>query len=314
MFTIANAAGLDAARVGFHAAFLEQLGIVAKNPLEALFREVPSTTGLEEWEWLGDLPDFEEWKGDRFLAGLEAFKLRVLNKDWASGIRVHQNDIKDDRLGLVAPKIEGLAQRARSHRVRLMMRLLVNGFTGLEFPAVGNGLGYDGAFFFSAAHATGSNKLTAALTKASLETAELLLQSQTSYDGVDTLEIMGTDLIIGPKLVPVANALMKSDFFASVAGTASETNYLKGRYNIHVSPLLRGTYNNYWFLADMSKGTKPFLFQNREEISTSAVIGGQGTQSDSVPRFQRGELWFGAEARYNVAYWEHRLIVGSNQP
>jgi hypothetical protein len=30
-----------------------------------------------------------------------------------------------------------------------------------------------------------------------------------------------------------------------------------------------------------------------------------------MPRFSRGELWFGAEARYNVAYFEPRLIVGS---
>lgn len=316
LLSIANSANLDAARVGFHAAFLEMLGIVEKNPLEDLFTEVPSGATTETWNWLGDVPDFQEWKADRILQELEAFKLTVINKNWSSGIRVHQNEIADDKLGLVAPKIAQLAKKARSHRVRLMVKLLVNGFDGTAYPDVGNGLAYDGKFFFSTTHATGSNRATAALTgdaagAAALAAAELLMQSQTSYDGVDMLELMGTDLIIGPKLLPAAQKLMTSEYLPSAAGTATESNYQKGRYRIHVSPLLRGTYDDYWFLADLREPIKPFMFQNREGISTSAVVGDKGGTSDSIPRFQRGELWFGAEARYNVAYLEHRLVVGS---
>lgn len=311
MFTITNGSNLEAARVGFHAAFLEQLGITNNNPLLALFNEVRSTAGIEEWQWLGDLPDFEEWKGDRFLAELSAFKLRILNKDWASGIRIHQNELEDDKLGLIAPKIAGLAAKAKSHKIRLMVQLLINGFTGLAYPEVGNGLGYDGNFFFSTSHATGSNKLTAALDATSLVAAELLLQSQMSYDGREPLEMMGTHLIVGPKLAAVAQKLMTSEFLPSAGPGATETNFLKGRYTVVVSPLLRGAYDDYWFIADMNQPVKPFVFQNREDISTSAVVGGKGSSNDSVPRFQRGELWFGAEARYNVAYFEHRTMVGS---
>lgn len=311
LMNIANQSNLEAARVGFHAAFLEQLGITENNPLAKLFVELSSSTGIEEWAWLGDLPDFEEWKGDRFLADLEAFKLRVTNKDWASGIRVHQNAIKDDKLGLIQPKIAMLAAKARSHKIRLMMKLLINGFAGTAYPDVGNGLAYDGKFFFDTTHATGSNKMTTALSAAELIAAELLLASQTGYDGLETLEMSGTHLIVGPKLAAIAQKLMLSEFLPSAAGTASETNFLKGRYEVVVSPLLRGTFDDYWFLADLNQPVKPMLFQNREDISTSAVVGNQGGSGDSIPRFQRGELWFGAEARYNVAYFEHRTIVGS---
>ena len=314
--TIGNQAQLEAARVGFHAAFLEQFGIVEKNPLEALFTEIQSSTGIENWNWLGDLPDFEEWKGDRFLAGLQAFTLQVVNKNWASGIRVHQNDIKDDKLGLIRPKIAQLAKKARMHRVNLSMQALINGFSGTAYPDVGNGLAYDGALFFSTAHASGSNKVTTALTgdaagAANLAAAELLLESQMSFDGLQPLDVMGTHLIVGPKLLPAALKLMSSDLLANVAGTASETNYLKGRYTVLVSPLLRGTFDDYWFVADLSQPIKPFLFQLREDISSSSLEGNQGGSGDSLPRFQRGEIWFGAEARYNVAPWEFRTIVGS---
>lgn len=311
LFNIANQANLEAARVAFHAAFLAALGVNDNSELAQLFVELDSSAGIEEWDWLGDLPDFEEWKGDRFLADLEAFKLRVLNKDWASGIRVHQNTIKDDKLALVRPKIDELARKARTHRYRLMIKMLVNGFAGNAFPDVGNGLGYDGLFFFSTTHATGSNKLTVALDAASLVLAEQMLAGQTTYDGSEPIEVSGTHLFVGPKMRPVAEKLMLSEYLPSAAGTATETNYLKGRYKVVTVPMLRGTFDDYWFLADLSKGIKPFIFQNREDVSTSAVTGQQGSTNDSIPRFQRGELWFGAEARYNAAYFEHRLIVGS---
>lgn len=308
LFNIANAAHLEAARVAFHAAFLQELGLPGPddNPLMRMFNELPSTANVEEWNWLGDLPDFEEWKGDRELADLEAFKLQIRNKDWSNGVRVHQNTIKDDKLGLVQPSIASLAKKAKTHRVRLMVKMLLNGFDGNAYPEVSSGLAYDGKFFFSTTHATGSNKLAVVLNKANLEAAELLLSSQTNYTGDEPLELRGTHLIVGPALEATANDLMNPP--------EGESQSLKNRYEVVVSPLLRGAYANYWFLVDLDEPVKPFIFQLREEISTSAVVGGQNTTNDSVPRFQRGELWFGAEARYNVGAFEFRLAVGSTGP
>ena len=72
---------LDAACVGFHAAFLGALDTQTPDPLEKLYATVPSSNNVEEWEWLGDLPGMDEWKGDRKLGGLEQFKLRIENRD-----------------------------------------------------------------------------------------------------------------------------------------------------------------------------------------------------------------------------------------
>ncbi|HWU91598.1 MAG TPA: Mu-like prophage major head subunit gpT family protein [Kofleriaceae bacterium] len=305
---IINNADLDAARVGFHAAFLERLETEPDDDLAMMFTEVPSNKKIEEWDWMGDLPDFEEWTADRKLAMLEGFKLRVLNKKWSNGLRIKNDDIKDDALGLIGPQIGDLASRARSHRFDLMVKLLLNGFDGNAYPEVGNGLGYDGAFFFSdSGHRGGNdNKMTLALDSAGLVQAQLQLRRMKTYDGRLPFRVKGTHLLVGPKLEFTAEKLLTQEYLAN-----GESNPHRNKYKLLVSDRIDGDFDDYWFLLCLSRQIRPFLFQRREEISTSAVMGNQGGNNDSVPRFMNDELWFGAEARYNVAYFEHRLAVGS---
>ncbi len=191
-----------------------------------------------------------------------------------------------------------------------MVKMMINGFDGTPYPDVGDGLAYDGAFFFSDSHASGDNKLTTALSGDALEAANRMLEEMTTMDGADPLDLGGTTLIVGPALRPTAERLIKLGLIA-VAGGGSENNINLNRYDLLVSKRLRGDYENYWFLADLSAPIKPGIFQLREEISTSAIVGGQGTQNDSIPRFKAGELWFGAEARYNVAPFAFQTVVGS---
>lgn len=316
IFNIAGQVNLDAARIGFHVAFLQALEAAADDPLKILFTEISSMTTIEEWEWLGDLPGFEEWKGDRKLGDLDAQKLRIENKDWSVGLRVHQNQFKDDKLGLFAARVAGLAEKARRHRYDLMVKMLLNGFDGNNYPEVGNGLAYDGAFFFSDAHTTSggpnqSNKLTEALSAAGLENAVKKFRALKTADGKDPLDLKGTHLIVGPKLEAVARKLLENEIVPTAAGTATEANIHRGRFQLLVSNRIAGAEDDYWFVADMSAPVKPFIFQSREDISTSAIVGQQGGEGDSVPRFQRGELWFGAEARYNVGYFAWQTVVGS---
>lgn len=318
MFQVSNQVNIEAARVGFHAAFFQQLEAMGEDPIEALFATVKSTGSLEEWDWLGDLPGFEEWRGDRKLGDTSAFKMQIVNRDWASGLRVHQNNFKDDKLGLFPIRVAGLAQKARRHRSDLIVQMLLNGFAGNVFSTVGNGLAYDGAFFFSDSHSSDggpsqSNKISAgALTIANLELAEQKLKSMKTADGKDPLELGGTHLIVGPALEWVAKKFMGAEVIANAGGTAADTNIHRNQYQVIVSRRITGSQANNWFLADLSQPIKPFIFQMREEISTSTLVGNQGGDGDSTPRFQRGEYWFGAEARYNVGPFAWQTVIGSN--
>lgn len=317
--SITNDADLNSARTGFHAAFLEQLDTSDDmTGIGQIATEVPSNKRIERHNWMGDAPDFEEWTNDRKLAGLEVFKLTVENKKWASGLRVKNDDFKDDALGLIPPQIAQMAIRAKLHRFNMFVKLLQNGFDGNTYPEMGDGLAYDDAFFFSAAHRggtagnNGNNLMNVVLDSAGLEAAEKLLRKQRTYDGKLPYGARGTHLIVGPENEAEANRLMTQEYLIRAAGDGgAQSNYLKGKYKVVVADQIDLAHPLDWFLADLSGPIKPIMFQLREDISTSAIVGAQGTQNDSIPRFSYDELWFGAEARYNVAYFEHRRIVGS---
>lgn len=297
MITIANDADLAAARVGFHAAFLGMLGTVPEDPLQPLLAEVTSTGASEEHNWIGDLPGMEEWKTDLPMNALSGHKLRVTNKKWGTGLRLHEDDFADDKLSLLPMAVASLAMEAKAHRGRLVAEFLVDGFTG--------GLAYDGDTFFSTSRASGANRHTAAFAAAGLEAAEVLLLSQTKRDGRPLRGIMGTHLIVGPKLWNDAVALMTQERLAS-----GESNQYQGRYTVLLEPELRGTSDDYWFLADCSKPIKPFLFQLREAIQPTKLVP-DGAGNETLPSFQKGEHWFGVKARYNAGYFEPRLCVGA---
>lgn len=320
MFQIANQTDLGAARVAFRTVFMQQLQLIEDDPIGKIWTRMESDTEVESYHWLGDIPGFEKWRGDRRLAELVADSFRVKNEDWADGFRVHQNNFKDDKLGLFPISIQMLALNAAMHRFDIAAQLLVNGFDGLAFPEMGNGLAYDGAFLFSNSHASlggppQSNYLgRAPLTMANLEAADVRLRRMKTADGKKPLRLRGTHLIVGPQLINFAKALLEKDVIANAAGTAAETNNNKGRWQILESAWIDGAQGFNWFLADLSKPIKPVIFQMREEISTSAIIGNQGGENDSVPRFERGEIWFGAEARYTVAPFAWQTIIGANPP
>lgn len=299
---IAGSADLDAARTAFRAAFMQSLEMASVSPLEMLYTTVPTNTPLARIHWMGDLPGFEEWVGDRKMSGVEAFKLDLESKKWSNGLRVKNDDVKFDTLGLMPQQIGGLATKARRHRLDRMAGMMIDGFAG---GTTSNGLAYDGAFFFADAHRGGNdNKLAVALDAANLAAAELQLESMTTYDGQDALDTHGSHLIVGPKLRATAEKLLTQERLAN-----GEDNYHRGKYKLIVENRFRGAADDYWFLGDLSHEIKPFIFQLVEEITTSAIMGQEA--NNSMPSFMNDELLFGAQANYNMSYFEFRLMVGS---
>ena len=314
-FDIALQSKIDASRIAFHALFMQGMESNVIDPVAELYQELQSSTPIEDWSWLGDLPGFTEWKGDRQLSEIDAFNIRIVNKDWASGLRLHQHNIKDDQLGMFQMAILGLVTKARRHRSDLMVRMLLNGFTGTLFPDVGNGLAYDGSLFFSTSHpttvgGTQSNKITSALDATSLETAITMLRNMTTADGKDPLELSGTHLVVGPANEWKAKQLLNNDLVTAAIGAnagAAISNVHKNTLKLIVSNRIRGAPAGNWFLSDLSvPGVKPGIFQMREEIQPSS------TPPDSEVTFKRGELYFGAQGRYNVAPFAWQTTIGSN--
>jgi phage major head subunit gpT-like protein len=308
--TIAQRDQIENARIALHTFFLETLDGTSADELEQLAIDVPSSTAIEEYDWVGDIPGLVEWLGDREEATVMVGSFQIRNKDWASGVRIHKNEILDHKWAQLEMKIRGLAQEARYHYGDLLAKLMINGFDGAAYPDVGTGLGYDGAFFFSDAHSSEggpsqSNLLTAALSETALESAIKKFGALRNHKGTRPIRVRPTHLIVGPDLEPTADRLLSADIVPG-SGNTSVTNIHKGRLKKIVSPWLSGDYHNYWFVGDLTKPLKPLIKQVRDPITSTAL-----SDWSSERMYSRGEQRFGAQSRDNVGYGAWQTLVGS---
>ena len=97
-----NAANLTTLGIGFNAAF--QGGLTQAEPqYSRIATTVPSTTGENEYGWLGQIPNVREWIGDRVVHGLEASDYTIKNKKFELTIAVSADSIDDDNIGIYGP-------------------------------------------------------------------------------------------------------------------------------------------------------------------------------------------------------------------
>ena len=308
--TLLEKAKIAASQISFSTVFNDRLQL-GPEPIEELAMEVTSTGDTEQYNWLGDVPGLTEWLDDRKLSRLRAEKYSLTNKDWSSGIVVDRNEILDDKLGMVRPRIQMLADKARKHPGKILVECLLNGFSGTAFPSLGNGKGYDGVLFFSASHQDGagptqSNTSTNALTHANFNTARVAMQSLVDEESYP-LDIEPNLLIVGPSKAKTAREIVQSKLVVLTAGDGAVENVLAdGDVRVMVSKRLVGSYANYWFLADTSQPVKPLILQRREPVRFDAV-----DSMDSEDVFMRRRLKYGASDRKMVGYGLWQFIYGS---
>lgn len=137
-----NRATLNSAFVGFNAAFQAGLAL-AQSSHGRVSTNVPSTTKTNEYGWLGNIPGFREWIGDRVVNGLARHGYAIPNKSFELTVGVDRDDFEDDNLGIYAPMFQNLGYEAAVFPAQLVWGLLKAGF---------NTKCYDGQFFFDTDH------------------------------------------------------------------------------------------------------------------------------------------------------------------
>lgn len=139
---IVTSGNLRTLGVGFNAAF--KMGLGMATPMRSIVStRVPSTTGKEEYGWLGKFPGMREWIGDRQLNNLRTHDYAIKNRDWEDTVTVDRNDIEDDNLGIYGPMFQEMGIATEQHPDELVFGLLKAGFST---PC------YDGQFFFDTDH------------------------------------------------------------------------------------------------------------------------------------------------------------------
>lgn len=139
---IINQANLGHIYTGFRTSFNQGLGMAASQ-YELLATTVMSGTRTEKYGWLGKVPGFREWLGDRVVQNLMTHDYAITNKDYENTIGVDRNDIADDQFGVYAPMFQELGMATAAHPNQLVFALLLAGFATAC---------YDGQYMFDTDH------------------------------------------------------------------------------------------------------------------------------------------------------------------
>lgn len=137
-----NNTNLRALYVAFHAAFAAGLGM-AQSSWRDIATVVPSSTGENEYGWLGQLPNMREWIGDREVHALALHGYSVKNKSFELTIGVDRDKIEDDNIGIYTPMFQEMGRATEAHPDQLVFGLLKTAHETLC---------YDGQNFFDTDH------------------------------------------------------------------------------------------------------------------------------------------------------------------
>jgi len=286
---------LAAARTAFRAVLGTDDLPKEKRPWERLALLTKSTGASEEYAFGEDLGGMEEWIDDRTATQLRVQKFTILNKDFQKAIRVHKNDIADDRLGMYASKLKNMKRAQAAHYWKLIIDLLLGGFAA-------GAKAYDGKAFFATTHAFGSNKGTGVLSATNFDTAmqKLYEMAEDAPDGEDAepLDVVSDSqpiLVCGPSNRATARKLLK---IANLGSDGDNPNFEEA--DLIVTGRITGAK---WFVLLDGLPIKPLLLQLRSE-----------TQPDWVtePGKEKPTGMFGFDARYNAGYALPQLAYGSS--
>ena len=142
---IINNANLEALRTGFKTTF--QAGLKAGASLYALLATVvTSSTKVETYGFLGELPRFRKWIGDKRIRSIAEKAYQLTNESFEATIGIHKDKIRDDNLGLYGPMVNGWGKSAGQLNDQLVFDALRDGHLK---PC------YDGQNFFDTDHPVG---------------------------------------------------------------------------------------------------------------------------------------------------------------
>lgn len=139
---IINRQNLTIAHTAFNAAFSRGFEGVSTD-FEQMVLEVPSTTSVEHYGWLGHTTQFREWIGDRVINSIQQHDYSIKNKTYENTVGVPREAIEDDQYGIYAPLMQQMGQDAKEHPGSLVWNLLKAGDSTLC---------YDGQNFFDNEH------------------------------------------------------------------------------------------------------------------------------------------------------------------
>lgn len=289
---IVNQASLHGLTVGYSTAFNKSFTDTQSN-YQKVATVVPSSTGEQDYKWLGQIPSMKEWIGEREIQALEAYDYLIKNKKFEMTVAVPRDDIEDDKYGVYTPLFANMGEAAALHPDELVFGAMMEGF---------NAKCYDGKPFFSDSHKVGnetySNLSDERLDRASYMNARTAIMSIKGDKG-KSLKLVPDLLVVSPAQEEAARLILEAD---QIDGTS---NVLKGTAKLHVEPALAEKPNS-WFLLCTNRFLKPFIYQVRKKIKFVSL-----TKETDENVFMLDQYVYGADGRSNAGYGFWQMAYGS---
>lgn len=245
--------------------------IMVKNAyagLVSIASEIPSSKGVEDYRWFGELPQFTEWFGDRKIGDLKDYHYYLNNKHFESAVKIDSDELDDDNLGMILTRVRALPAGVPVKWGKLIHEALINGTSEKAF---------DGVAFFSAASGDRkfSNLLTGSISAATptlaqvvadIEVARSSMAAYTDANG-DAMGIVPDTFVVPPQLEGLFRQALESQ---SVDGNSGTLNPIKGAGRVVVDPALTDK-NDFYALATEGYEVGALIMQKRQEVETALL-------------------------------------------
>ena len=263
---------------------------------------IPDAGPTNQFNWLGDLPVMQAWAGPRIINRLRAEKHTLTTAWYANGIELDYDDIAEDKLGLVSPRIQMLAEMGPKKIDAVSVDFYVNGFAGSL------GLCYDGQFLIDNDHtadgagASGaqSNLVAGALSATTYNAAIVAMMGFKGTNG-EPLEIVPDTLLVGPSNQLVVRELLQAQYKANGA-----SNVDAGTSRAIVNARISGAHAAKWFLLALKYRIRPVIV-GVEVPPQFAELSGW----DQFHMFMHRTMLAGAHMKVGWCYGMWQTVVGS---
>ncbi|MCW5945919.1 MAG: Mu-like prophage major head subunit gpT family protein [Fimbriimonadales bacterium] len=271
---------------------------------------VNTTIPQQKYAWLGSTPTMNEFVDERKPSGMTEYSYSIEDKTFEASIAVDRKAVEDDQYDLIRLRVRELADRVAEHQHKLCVESIANGFTEA---------GYDGLSLFNASHPTYPGGTYSNLANDPLDAsgiAEAISKMMlVPDDRGEPLGIVPDTLLVGPKLQWSAIELIESPvvvYKGNGTDTASSTPYknaFQGKLKLVVSPYLRGSFEDQWFLLDTSRAMRSIILQQRSDVPVEFTAMDSGGSSESA--WWHDRYFYGVRGRYNVGYGLWQTAYGS---
>lgn len=286
---------------GLSTLFIETLTVYSTAWQNAM-TFVPSTKSKEDYSWLGDVSQMEEWKDELVPSGLAEFDYTLKNKRFGSALTFFNDDLSDELYGQSKLRVSDLAEKAKAYPTVLLRSLRTDGTTNLC---------YDGQPFFSTTHSEGDSGAqsnlhtgtgtTEAQIQADFESARgLMLSYKTDKGDPWTRE--------NPKFVavcsPTLDVKLRKALMLGTVSTGGQNVYAGMVSDVEVDQGLTG---NDWYLEDRSPKVKAYILQEREVVTPANTMPG------SDKHILEDKIFFRVKWRGNAGYgqWRHAVKINN---